>query len=136
METNLFIDLPKLAFMPGEPVSGKILWALDQPPEEILLSIGWWTEGRGSKDAKITGETTWRTSASAGEESFSFTIPESPYSFNGQLISLKWGLEISAKRGREKQTQEIVVSPWGVPVDLPKVENESSRKSISLLRNR
>lgn len=137
METSLYIDLPKLAFLPGETVAGKILWVLDQPPGEILLSLGWWTEGRGSKDAKIVEETTWKTAASAGEEGFSFPIPESPVSFNGQLISLKWGLEISAKRGAgEKQVLEIVVSPWGVPVDLPKVENESSRKSISFVRNR
>lgn len=136
METNLYIDLPKLAFLPGETVTGKILWALDRPPGEILLSLGWWTEGCGSKDAKIVGESTWQTNATAGEEAFSFTIPESPISFNGQLISLKWGLELSARESREKQVLEIVVSPWGVPVDLPKVENESSRKSISLIRNR
>jgi hypothetical protein len=136
METNLFIDIPKLEFTPGENVSGKILWALDKAPEEILLSLGWWTEGRGSKDAKIEEEMTWKTQLRAGEEKFSFTIPQSPYSFNGQLISLKWGLELSSKESREKHLLEIIVSPWGVAVDLPKVENESSRKSISFLRNR
>jgi hypothetical protein len=136
MDSNLYIDVANPEVVPGGKVTGKVLWALDKPPGELLLSLGWWTDGRGTKDAKIVEETTWQTSAVAGEEGFSFSIPESPYSFNGQLVSVKWCLELSARESRDKFMLEIIVSPWGVPVELPKVEDESSRKSISFLRNR
>lgn len=136
METNLFIDIAKTDYQPGGQVSGKILWALNKPPGEIILSLGWWTEGRGTKDAKIVEEKVWKTEQVAGEETFSFDIPESPYSFNGQLISLKWGLELSARKDRQKNLQEISVSPWGVSVDLQQIANESSGEPISFIRNR
>jgi len=127
METNLYIDLPLTVFLPGDPVSGKILWALDRPPGKIFLSLGWWTEGRGSKDAKVEAELEWETSAVAGEEAFTFTLPDTPYSFSGHLVSLKWGLELTAAKGADKQVQEIVVSPHGVPVELPHLEDKRGR---------
>lgn len=136
MDTNLYIEVADPAITPGGTINGKVLWALEKPPGEMLLSLGWWTEGRGSRDARIVEETSWSDPPLAGEDTFAFKVPASPYSFNGQLISLKWGLELSVKESRDKQLLEITVSPWGVAVDLPKVANESSRKSISFLGNR
>ena len=136
METNLYIDLVNTIYLPGDTVTGKILWALNEPPEQVLLSLGWWTEGRGSKDAKIESELEWDTMEVAGERAFQFHLPNTPSSFNGQLISLKWGLELTVLNGDEKQVTELIVSPHGVPVELPKVKDESSGKSFSFIRNR
>jgi len=136
METNLYIDLMNTVYLPGDPVEGKILWALDEPPGEVLLSLGWWTEGRGSRDAKIEAEQEWKTMEAAGERDFRFKLPDTPYSFNGQLISLKWALELTVGNGDEKQVTEIIVSPHGVPVELNKVKDEGGGKPFSFIGNR
>lgn len=88
MDDTLFIDLEQTQLLPGQHVAGKILWALEKGPKEIRLSLGWSTEGRGSRDDKIEAELNWSTEATSGEESFEFTLPASPYSFDGTLILL------------------------------------------------
>lgn len=122
--------------MPGSKVEGSILWALTESPGEIRISLGWWTEGRGNKDTKIEDEVAWETTDIAGERRFSFTLPASPYSFEGTLISLKWGLELTARRPSNKHLRDIIVSPLGAPVQLGKVDDEGFGKSIPLFGNR
>lgn len=130
MEATLYIDLPKTHYQPGEVIRGEILWALDQPPERIRLSLGWWTEGRGSKDAKIETELDWPTQDTAGQQSFEISLPKTPYSFHGQLITLKWALELRVEKGDQRHSLEISMAPGEAAVDLPLLEDESPRKSI------
>lgn len=136
METNLYIDLPKTHFQPGEILRGEILWALDQAPERIYLSLGWWTEGRGTKDAKIETELDWQTREPAGKQSFEIPLPKTPYSFQGQLITLKWALELRAERGKQTDSVDISIAPGDAPVDLPLIEDESARKSLFRIGHR
>lgn len=100
MTDSLFIDIPKDQYAPGSTIRGTILWALERSPQELSLSLGWWTEGRGDKDAKVVEELHWETTQTSGEESFELNLPQSPYSFDGHLISLKWALELSVKKVR------------------------------------
>jgi len=111
MKADLFIDLPKTTFKPGERISGKILWALEQPPKEIHLALGWITEGRGTQDNKLEAEETWLTEQTSGEESFDFRLPPSPYSLEGTLISINWALELSVKKGKAQYLLPLTVSP-------------------------
>jgi hypothetical protein len=53
-----------------------------------------------------------------GWKDFSFTLPEGPYSFSGQLISLVWALELTCSPGSETFRQEITVSPTGREITL------------------
>ena len=135
METHLLIDVPKNTFQPTEIICGKILWAVPQPPKEVILTLGWATQGRGTVDEEIESELTWVTSELAGEEPFEFQLPASPYSFSGQLISLRWFLQLSTRKGKHMTDFDIVVSPNGAPVDLPHI-HESRKKSFSFFRNR
>lgn len=130
MDTTLYIDLPKTVYLPGELLKGEVLWALEKAPEKLYLSLGWWTEGRGSKDAKITEELEWQAPDSAGKQSFEITLPETPYSLEGHLISIKWGLELSTEKGKNSQALDIVISPNETAIELPLIENESKRKSF------
>ena len=130
MDTQLYLDLPKTHYRPEELLRGEILWALDEAPGEIQLSLGWWTEGRGSKDAKIETTREWPTRDNAGRQSFELSLPKTPYSFQGQLITLKWALELRTKEGGHHYSLELTISPSEAPVDLPLVEDESSRKSL------
>lgn len=136
METNLYIDLPKTHYQPEEILRGEILWALEKPPERIYLSLGWWTEGRGSKDAKIETELDWPTLDTAGQQSFEIPLPKTPYSFQGQLITLKWALELHTEKGKLTHSVEISIGPGDAPVDLPLLEDESARKSFFRIGHR
>lgn len=136
METDLFIDLPRSIYRPGETISGQILWALNKSPEKMQLSLGWWTEGRGDRDAKIETELEWITNETAGQEDFEIKLPTSPYSFEGHLISLKWALELRSKKGDSSKTLDITVTPNGKEISLPLIENESKRKPFSFRRSR
>lgn len=122
MEQSLYIDLPKYAYLPGEIIRGSILWALDKSPETVRLSFGWWTEGRGSEDSYVVNELEWNTHDTAGNETFEFTVPEAPYSFSGHLITLKWGLELSVKKGRDSSLQDITIGLSEIPVQLPYID--------------
>lgn len=135
MDTHLFIDIPNVVFRPAAIVRGKLLWSVAIPPQEIHLTLGWGTEGRGTVDTKIECELKWATDALAGEEPFVFQLPASPYSFSGQLISLSWSLAVSTRKGKASTHLDIVVSPYGTPIDLPFID-EGRKKSFSLFGNR
>lgn len=135
MDTSLYIDLPKTAYAPGETVSGTLFWVLPEPPEEIRLTAGWWTEGRGTKDAQIEMTREWQTTSLAGEEKFSLTLPTHPYSFSGTLISLIWAIELSTRQGEHSVSERITLSPLDHPIQLAHID-EGGNKSISVLRRR
>lgn len=118
MEDSLYIDLEPTHCLPGQRIAGKILWALAKPPKELRLSLMWFTEGRGSTDRKLEAELTWPTEATSGEESFEFTLPASPYSFEGKLISLHWELELTVQKGKASYQLPLVVSPYPHVVEL------------------
>ena len=82
MDDNIYIDLEQTHLQPGQHFSGKILWALEKAPKEVRLILGWVTEGRGTSDHKTEAELSWTTEATNGEETFEFTLPASPYSFD------------------------------------------------------
>lgn len=134
MDTSLFIDLPQTQLLPGQTISGKILWAVNKPPEEITLSLGWMTEGRGTQDSKIETQKTWKTDQTSGEESFEFTLPTSPYSFEGTLISVHWALELQVKKGKSEYRIPLTVSPHGSSVALESIADESKRKPFSFIK--
>lgn len=134
MDDSLYIDLAQSQFQPRQRLSGTILWALTAAPKEISLVLTWSTEGRGSCDRKLEAELTWKTEATSGEEPFEFTLPASPYSFDAQLISLQWELQLSLKKGKATHHLPIVVSPHAQAVVLSPVSNESQRKSLSFLK--
>lgn len=132
MPSNLYIDLPNTRCAPGETISGKVLWALDKQPGIVRLTFGWWTEGRGTRDSRIETSKEWETDSTAGEETFQFPVPPSPYSFSGTLITLKWALELSTKKGRETTVEEILVSPREELIELPQLD-EGGKKPFSFI---
>jgi hypothetical protein len=134
MDDTIYIDLEQTQLQPGQHFSGKILWALEKAPKEVRLTLSWGTEGRGTCDNKLEAELSWTTEATSGEEVFEFTLPASPYSFDGQLISLNWELKLSVKKGKASHQLPIIVSPHAEAVALSAAVNESKRKSLSFLK--
>lgn len=131
MEATLYIDLPKTHYRPGEILRGEILWALDKAPDKLELTLGWWTEGRGNKDSEIKYRQEWQSPRAAGKESIEIKLPDTPYSFEGHLISLKWALELRTNKGSQATVFDIQLTPSEAKISLPFVANESKRKSFS-----
>jgi hypothetical protein len=134
MDDSILIDIEHTQLQPGQLITGKILWALEKAPKEVRLTLSWTTEGRGTSDQKLEAELNWTTEATSGEEPFEFTLPPSPYSFDGKLISLNWELHLSVKKGKAEHRQPITVSPHGQAVALSAVDNNHKRKSLSFLK--
>lgn len=135
MAAPIFIDVEKTLYAPGETIRGKVLWALGERPKRLKISLGWWTEGKGTRDAEVIAESEWATDETAGERTFDFSVPEGPYSFQGHLITLQWALEVTVEQGPEAEILDLVISPTGVPVELPLVDARSN-KPFSFRRNR
>jgi hypothetical protein len=134
MDDSIFIDLEQTQLQPGQAVRGKILWALAKAPKALQLSLGWHTEGRGSCDRKVEAELNWNSEATSGEKPFEFTLPTSPYSFDGTLISLNWTLTLSVKKGKASHELPITVAPHAAAIALSAIPNESKRKPFSFLQ--
>lgn len=134
MNDTIYIDLEQTQLQPGQTFSGKILWALEKAPKEVRLTLSWSTEGRGSKDSKLESELSWTTQATSGEEVFEFTLPASPYSFEGTLIALNWELRLCVKKGKAEHVLPITVSPHKQAIELSAVPDESKLKSFSFLK--
>ena len=99
------------ARVPGEPVSGQATWELDAPPRELEVRLFWYTEGRGDQDQEVVASEAVPSPGASGWVRFDFRLPEGPYSFSGQLISLTWAVELVAEREGLAGRAELVVGP-------------------------
>jgi hypothetical protein len=123
---NIQIDYDNTEFTPGDTLSGTVSWLPTQGTTSIALRLFWFTSGRGTQDIEVVSELEWPVSANpsaGGREKFSFTLPNEPYSFSGQLISLSWALE-AVKQPEETSTRhEFTLTPNGQPITLSPVED-------------
>lgn len=101
---------------PGEAVAFSALWALEKKPASVEARLFWFTRGKGTEDVRVVATQAAPSSELAGEHVFRFTLPASPYSFSGKLISLLWAVELIA--GDEVERCEFVLAPEGREVVL------------------
>jgi len=87
--------------LPGEPLSGEYwIESLDTGQvRAIEVSVLWHTEGKGDEDMAV--HEFWRRDADNGcpidpgwPERFSTTLPNSPLSYDGQIVKLRWCVRI------------------------------------------
>lgn len=98
-------------FLPGEELAGQVMWSLDSPPGRVELRLFWRTEGKGTKDVNIVAKIDFDNPRQQGIRDFRFQLPDGPYSFSGQLISLIWGLELVLGTAWGTERLDIVISP-------------------------
>ena len=114
------------AFAPGEILEGKAAWQLEPAPKKIFLRLFWLTRGKGTEDIEVVSETVFDNPLTSESRPFKITLPQSPYSFSGKLVSLIWALELVASDNETAVTREIVISPFGYEIDLLKNKNQKS----------
>lgn len=101
-------------YRPGETLAGEYLLESVTPGmvKAIEVSVLWYTEGKGGEDLAV--HEFWRRSVEDSVEDgvslepgrpqqFSTTLPESPLSYDGAIMKLRWCVRVRAflHRGKE-----------------------------------
>ncbi len=122
MQLTLQLNQDPTTLVPGQVIDGRVGWHLESPAKRAMLRLFWYTEGRGTQDVGIVEELTLPEERATCSGSFRFTIPEAPYSFLGNLVTLKWAIELVLNKGKQVERLDLVVSPWVEQVRLQKVD--------------
>lgn len=112
----------RTAFSPGETMSGTVTWQLEKAPHEVMLQLIWNTQGKGTTDIEVVHTLPFGNPQARETRPFTIQLPESPYSFSGQLISLLWNLELNVQPGSESESLAITIAPGGKEVLLPRIQ--------------
>lgn len=119
------ITLASRSYTPFATVSGSVRWRLDKAPESLELRLFWFTRGRGTEEAQAIS-TMDLGKTSSGERAFSFDLPGSPWSVDGRLISIVWGIELVEKKEGSLAVEEFVMGPGGQATVLSAVQSPRS----------
>ena len=124
------LDGDGLVYRPGETFSGQY-WIKSLEAGQVKaveVSVLWHTEGKGDEDMAV--HEFWRRDADDGRpidpsqpERFSTTLPNSPLSYEGQIIKLRWYVRVRAFPNRGKEVVGEKVFQLG---DVPPVRAKSS----------
>ena len=109
-------------FNPGDDVRVRLNWDLAAKPESIAMSLTWRTQGKGDQDSSVAETVQLSDVEQKQTVDLSITLPDGPYSFSGQLISLIWSLEAIARPSGESARRDIVMAPGKREVTLEKVD--------------
>jgi hypothetical protein len=101
----------RAAFQPGEAIEGGAFWQLDAPAKAVEVRLFWYTRGKGTEDVSVVERVRFENPQPQESRKFQFTLPASPWSFSGKLISLLWAIELVAEPSKESERLDIVVSP-------------------------
>jgi hypothetical protein len=102
-EGALSIVLERLAFEPGETLRGSyhLVMPVSRRLEEVEITVGWHTEGKGTKARGVDHREVHQTGEGwldgHGAEKFSVVLPHSPLSYDGVLIKVCWTVRVHAR---------------------------------------
>ncbi len=99
---SVSIALERLAYEPGETLRGsyRVMMADPSRLEEVEVTIGWHTEGKGRMARGVEQREIHRPGEGSldddGSGTFSAVMPASPLSYDGVLLSIRWAVRIRA----------------------------------------
>ena len=135
---SLRIDLDgdRRWFLPGDEISGRAVWRLDDEPDEVELRLFWHTGGKGTGDVEIVAQRRFEGAGASSERAFSFRLPLGPYSFSGSLITLAWSLELVVLPGEATERVDLIVAPTPVEVRLTGLGRPPAGHTFSIAKKR
>ncbi len=104
------ITLHRKDLRPFETVSGRVTWQLESIPPDLELRLFWHTRGRGMTDSGTVAKLKLDPAA-AGARDFTFELPAGPWSLNGTLVAIVWGIELVDGESGGLGCEEFTVSP-------------------------
>lgn len=122
----LQIELDHFHLQPFQELRGRIRKTGSHNARSLRLRLFWFTRGRGDEDTTIVEEQT--IAAEQVEVGFLFKLPEGPYSFAGQLITLAWAVELVDEKENALDFVPFLLSPTGEEIQLEAVANQDSAK--------
>ncbi len=125
--SKLAVTITKTAHRPRDIVSGTVGWEFPSAPRALEVRLFWFTRGKGMPDAGIADKRRIEQPLARGSQPFELRLPDVPFSFSGTLVSLIWAVEIVAEPGPESARAEIVMSPSGSEIVLPRIETAEDR---------
>ncbi len=135
-ENTILLECDTRIARPGQTVAGEALWDLQDDPETIQINLGWYTEGKGTRDEELVETIMVNNPGTIGKQTFSFVMPEGPLSCSGRLISFLWGIECSLKKGKDKAFRPLILTHGEAEIDISKTTYESEIKSLSVRPSR
>ena len=108
------------SFSPGETLRGEASWQLpDLPPlESVELRLFWRTAGEGDEDLEVVETVRFERPQPRESRSFELALPDGPWSFQGPLIHLVWGLELVAEPGEHVERVDLILAPGARQIQL------------------
>ena len=98
-------------FHPGEEIDVDVSWEFEEPPEAIELRLVWNTAGKGTTDLRVVQTERFDEPPLSDRRRKTLTLPRSPYSFSGKLVSVIWALELVALPKEDSERLEITIGP-------------------------
>ncbi|MBL8848197.1 MAG: hypothetical protein JNG89_00855 [Planctomycetaceae bacterium] len=98
-------------FHPGEQIEVELAWEFEEAPAAIELRLVWNTAGKGTTDLRVVQTERFDEPSPRDRCRKTLTLPGSPYSFSGKLVSIVWALELVALPQEDSERLEIVVGP-------------------------
>jgi hypothetical protein len=108
----------RLAYLPGEMLTGAAGWSLPAPPTSAEVRLFWHTAGKGTRDVRVVMAVPLDGPGAQDTRSFSLVLPTLPWSLDGRLVSLLWGIELVLEPGGRNVRRELIVSPDGAPAHI------------------
>ncbi|MCA9494525.1 MAG: hypothetical protein KC621_31575 [Myxococcales bacterium] len=105
------LSLDRTDFEPGEVVTGT---ARAQGRGRVVVSLLWYTAGRGTEDVGIVARQEGEVDGQASLP-FELRLPLEPWSFSGTLVSVSWAVEVSIEPNGGVTRQDIVSAPGRQP---------------------
>lgn len=108
---------------PSEAVGGTVQWSLPAVPLSAAVRVRWRTEGKSwPEDSGVAGIERFEALQAVDRRSFQFTLPPTPYSYSGKVLSIVWRVELVVRsrrlRGEKIEAFRIItMSPTGDAID-------------------
>jgi hypothetical protein len=105
------------SYQPSMPIAGVVDWRLNQRIDKIIIRLFWMASGAAPVQIGVVDTYTIERADPAGTSRFEFLLPAGPWSFQGQLLGLGWGVEAIALPSKLNASTIFTVSPTGMVID-------------------
>ncbi|AKC83203.1 hypothetical protein IMCC26134_11205 [Verrucomicrobia bacterium IMCC26134] len=113
-------------FAPGETIVFTVSREASAKPDPLSLQLGWFTEGKGTRDAAVAWREALPDLAPGTDRSFEVQLHDDPWSFTGHLVAVEWRLEVLDSDRNPLVAVPLIIAPGGQIVNLPALPKEAS----------
>jgi hypothetical protein len=114
-EPAIHLELAAPRYLPGAELAG-VFVIPGGPPEDtrsVELSVLWRTSGKGTEDFGVTFYQAWKAEDGTlatlpNPNTFTVKLPQTPWSYDGELIKIHWLARVRLRYGPPGNTQEVV----------------------------